>query len=251
MNFIKELFYKIVNFLRFVLVFGAVSLILLLVFDKIVMPWYTGQGQEYTLENLKTMSFKKARARLNDIGLYADVVDSVIADTLPPGYIYNQFPEPGSKVKQGREIRFVITKSHDNIKMPNLIGMDFEAAKLKLGRKGIKAEENIVVTEEYTEDKPEGVVAKQSINPGIEINPTAPIQIVVSKGAPSKVYQVPDLIGNSLEKAKQRIKQSDLEVGMIEYKEVSDLNPHTIVKQVPKPGEKFFKKKKVNLIVTK
>ena len=248
---LKKLVRFFYNTFRLGIVFIAFLLIVILLFDKIIMPWYTGRGKEFELVNVKKMQFKKARRKLNSAGLYVEIIDSALVRNLPPGVIWKQIPEPGTRIKEGRVVQLVITKSRKEIKMPRLVGKSFKAAKMEMERRGIETDINLLVSRTYSNQKPEGVVIEQSIAEGIEIRPTQPIHIVVSKGAPGNIYEVPDLIGRSLKDAREQLRKSGLQLGEIEYVKSEDLTPRTVVKQSVQPRTVKYEPTTINITVTR
>lgn len=247
----KKLLRFIRNSFRIAVVFSIGLIVIALLFDYVIMPWYTGYGEEFELVNVKKMPFKKARKKLNSAGLYVEIIDSVIVNNTPSGLIWKQVPEPGTKIKEGRVVRLVVTKSRKNISMPRLVGKSFKAAKMELERSGIETDINLLVSREYSNEKPEGVILRQSVNEGVMIRPSQPIHIVISKGPPSKIYEVPDLIGRSLKDAKDQLRKVGLRVGKIEYIESSEFTPRTVVKQSPKAKTVEYKSVPVNMTVTR
>jgi len=239
------------NCFRLAIIFFGCLLFLFLLFDKLIMPWYTGRGKEFELVNVKKMPFKKAREKLNSTGLYVEVIDSVIIQNTPGGLIWKQVPEPGAKIKEGRVVQLVVTKSRKKIKMPRLEGKSFKAAKMDLERTGIETDINLLVSRQYSLDKPEGVVISQSIDEKTMIRPSQPIHVVVSKGPPGETYEIPDLVGRSLKDAQNQLRKIGLKVGEVQYVRSEDLAPRTVVKQQPQPKTIQYEPIAVNLTVTR
>lgn len=84
------------------------------------------------------------------------------------------------------------------VETPDIIGKTITDAQVILTEKGL----NIVVQNEvFSDEKPEGIILKQSPFPGEKIRPGKRIYVTISKG--NKTVEVPDLVGVKLEKAKQ------------------------------------------------
>jgi serine/threonine-protein kinase len=102
----------------------------------------------------------------------------------------------------------------------------------------------------YSSDKPEGVVCEQSLVPGSMVSVNTPVNLVVSKGKPARVLEVPMLTGLSLEEARDAIRKAGFKVGLIRYVPTSDLNPFTIIDQAPRPGGRYDNPINIDLQVT-
>ena len=241
---------KIKNIFKIVSTVFVVGIFLILLLDMVIMPWYTGRGEEFELIDVNKWKFKKARQRLNSMGLYVNVIDSAVIPNAPSGIVWKQIPKPGEEVKEGRAVRLVVTKSPNKIKMPRLIGKDFKTARMELQELGVNTNINMLSIYKFSEDKPKGVVIAQSVEPGQKIKPSSPIHITISKGRPSEVFEVPDLVGRSLNNAKKQLQINGLQPGKIKYVKSEDLTPRTVVSQSPEAGEKSFKPIKVNMTVT-
>lgn len=73
----------------------------------IVYLWlniFTKHGESDIVPGVENMSFTNAINVLHDKGFRTDIRDSVYKDDIAPGFVVEQFPKPGSKVKPGRKI---------------------------------------------------------------------------------------------------------------------------------------------------
>ena len=69
-------------------------------------------------------------------------------------------------------------------------------------------------------------------------------------GLPPDFYQVPQLFGLSLNKAKKQITKSKLMLGKISYQQNEDLVPYTVLDQSIIPGTVLEEPTKINLVVS-
>ena len=113
---------KLRNIIRFGIAFFIVTVILVLLMDKVVMPFYVSQGKTITLQDVRNISLSRAKAKLSEMDLDAVVRDSVAQPDLPPYTVVEQQPLPGNLVKKGRAIYLTISKGKEYVEMPNLIG---------------------------------------------------------------------------------------------------------------------------------
>jgi len=235
------------NWIRFLVIFTIFTVFFILLMDKVVMPWYTRQGQDFSLVNVRGYLFPEAREMLNRQGLSVEVIDSVKNTQFPPGTVIEQQPKPGHLVKQGRMIQVVISKGEDYFDMPNLVGKAYKAAQLELERYNLRID---TVYYRYSTDKPQEVIVEQSIPANKRVATNTAVELIVSKGPPPHQLQVPDLFGMSLEAAKQRIRQSGFRVGNIRFIPNAELTPYTVIDQTPAAGQKLDNPREINLEVT-
>jgi len=238
---------KIRNFLRFIAAFIAVGVVLVLVFDKILMPIYVRHGKEVAMIDVLKLPADKAIQILDANGFEVQVVDTIESGNLPIGIVIDQQPPPGRMVKKGRVVQLVVTGGSRFVRMPNLVGRALKAAQIIL-------ENNKLVLDSveylYSSEIPEGVVSEQSILPGSMVSINTKVTVVVSKGPPSRKLEVPMLIGLSLTEARASIRKAGFRVGVIRYVPTTDLNPYTVIDQTPKPGGLYDNPINIDLQVT-
>jgi len=133
------------------------------------------------------------------------------------------------------------------IEVPNLVGQSRRSAEISLQQLGLN------IDTIYTESNPdyqEGTVAWQFPKFGDQIKKGLGLQLTVSMGLPPDFYQVPQLFGLSLNKAKKQITKSKLMLGKISYQQNEDLVPYTVLDQSIIPGTVLEEPTKINLVVS-
>ena len=81
----------------------------------IVFIWlniFTRHGDWEIVPEVENMSFTNAINTLHDKGFRTDIRDSVFKEDINPGFVVEQFPKPGAKVKPGRKIFLYINAVH-------------------------------------------------------------------------------------------------------------------------------------------
>lgn len=73
---------------------------------------FTRHGEWQTVPGVENMSFTSAINTLHGQGFRTDIRDSVYNEDFKPGYVVEQFPRAGSKVKPGRKIFLYINAVH-------------------------------------------------------------------------------------------------------------------------------------------
>lgn len=239
--------YILRNIWRQFVAFVIFTLMLVLLLDKVIMPIYVRHGKEIKLLDVRKRSAKQAKSALEDSGFEVEIVDTVEVSGVPQGVVIDQQPAPGTLVKAGRVVRLIVTGGKKYFPMPNLVGQVYKAATLALEHSRLELAEVEYV---FSSDKPEGVVCEQSVIPGSMVSAGTPVSLKVSKGKPERQYTVPQVVGLSLNDARQELRQAGLRVGIIRYVPNADLNPHTVIDQTPKPGRIYDNPIMVDLQVT-
>lgn len=73
---------------------------------------FTRHGEADTVPGVENMSFTQAVKTLHQHGFRTDIRDSVYNEEIEPGFVIEQFPRAGSKVKPGRKIFLYINAVH-------------------------------------------------------------------------------------------------------------------------------------------
>lgn len=238
---------KMRKWCRLLIVFFIVTLIFIVTMDQFVLPRYVSHGEELTMLDVRNRSYAEAKKILLDLGFKAVAIDTLENTELSPETVVDQQPSPGAAVKRGRVVRLVITSGERFFPMPNLVGKVLKAAQLELDRHHLDVGS---ISEEFSSDKPRGVVTRQSIRPGLMVSSRDMLELVVSKGSPPSQLEVPDLFGMNLEEAKAAIRKTGFKIGTIRYISNDELVAYTVIGQHPEWGTLLDNPIAINLEVT-
>lgn len=93
-----------------VIIFLVATIGLIIVFLSLNV--FTRHGEWQLVPEVENMSFTSAINKLHDAGFRTDIRDSVYNDEIQPGFVVEQFPKAGSKVKPGKKIFLYINAVH-------------------------------------------------------------------------------------------------------------------------------------------
>ena len=235
---------KIINFSLALLLS---SLIVFLIFDWLIMPFYIRKDSNVIVMNLKGKNVDRALRELNAEGFKGEIFDTLYTSKTDPETVIDQYPISGSRVKKGRTIKLKISQAEKMIEVPNLVGQSRRSAEISLQQLGLNID---TIYTEFNPDYQEGTVAWQFPKFGDQIKKGLGLQLTVSMGLPPDFYQVPQLFGLSLNKAKKQITKSKLMLGKISYQQNEDLVPYTVLDQSIIPGTVLEEPTKINLVVS-
>ena len=232
------------KFISFIV--GLVVLVILV--DKVIMPWYVRLGDEVELPDVVEMKAGEARQKLLDEDFFVIIADSVYNARYPAGTVIEQLPPPYSVVKKGRHVYLTLSIGEKPIVMPNLFYKSPRDAELLLQSHNLKLQSK---TYDYSEFSLAGVVIAQSYPAGQVVKVNTPISITISLGPFPKRKTVPRLIGKSLIEARKQLRLLGVHDIVIEYQEKDKVLPETIVGQEPQSGKAITDSMQVKLIVSK
>jgi eukaryotic-like serine/threonine-protein kinase len=224
-------------------------LLLCVVCDRAVMPWYVNLGGVVKVPNVVGMKKEKAMAILKASNL--EVIEAgkrFDKMYLDEGIIIFQSPIANLKVRENRRIYLTISAGEETVEVPDLIGKSIADAKVALItvnlRMGAKTYDSTNIQESE-------IIIGQAIPKGRKVKPNSYIGITVTMTNKPGQIQVPNLKNKSLTEAEVIIPQSKLKVGKIHEVLRSDLNPNTVVDQYPLPGTSVEEGKEIELWVVR
>ena len=235
------------SFIRIILSIIGMIVVFSIVAEYIVMPAYTRQNQNRIMIDIENRNLDEAIKILNSEDYKYEVSDTLYSNKFKLGTIVDQYPKPNTRVKSGRTVRLKIAQPEKSVAIPNLIGQSRRSAELELNQMGLLID---TVYAEYNPEYPNGTIAWQYPKAGDRRKKGMGIQITVSKGMPPNFFQVPNLIGLSINQAKELIFKSRLKVGKISYHQDQDLVPYTVLDQSIKNGTVLDATATINLVVS-
>ena len=233
---------------QYLLAFGAISFVVVILFEYIIMPMYTRHNTGQYLMDVQGKTLEEAIAMIEAEDFRAILSDTMYTNKVAEGIVVDQYPKPNMKVKTGRTVRLKISTSEKLVSIPNLIGQSLRSAELILQQASLLID---TVYFEYNPEFPKGTIAWQYPKANDTMKKGFGIQVTVSKGLPPDYfYQVPNVIGLSLNQAKEYLAKARLKVGKISYHEDQDLVPYTVLDQSISEGTVLDRPMNINLVVS-
>ncbi len=226
---------------------GFIIILGVLLLETVIMPLYIRSDQEYSLANVQQRPLYQAQQILKSEGFKSIVEDTIYSNYVPANTVVDQYPKPGKMVKSGRTIRLKISQPEKLVSVPNLIGHTTRSAEILLQQVGLVVD---TVYSEYNPNYPKGTIAWQSPKNGDFLKKGLGVHMTVSKGMPPNFFQVPNIFGLSLDKAKTHLEKSGFKLGRISYQQNEDLIPYTVLDQSIEPGTVLDRSVKIDLIIS-
>ena len=219
--------------LKHIIVIGIITLIIVVLFEMIIMPFYVRLGKSKDLVDVTSMDVKSALIMIKTSGFKSVVTDTIYTSEVEPNIVLDQQPEPGAIVKKRRTVRLKISQAEKLVVVPNIIGQSERSAQLLLKQVGLKIG---TISKAYNSIHPDGVIINQIPDSTETIPKGYSVRVVMSKGRSPNDIQVPSLFGLSKEAAEIELRKSGLKIGKVHYKQNEDLIPYTILDQSIQAG---------------
>jgi eukaryotic-like serine/threonine-protein kinase len=206
--------------------------------------WYYGIQRYTTTPTLVNMSPAAAAAEAQKAGLRTTLDNQDFSETVPKGLVMATDPAAGDRIRKKGEIGLTVSKGPERYRVPQLAGLELEAAKRALDPIKLITGQ---VNEAYSETVPAGRVIAFSPKFDAVVKPGTAVNFSVSKG--KKPITVPDMTGKSYRDANRELRRLGFVVGRTDQYD-EKVPEGKVISQTPNSGT-LFAKDKVQLVVSK
>ncbi|NTU94094.1 MAG: PASTA domain-containing protein [Chlorobiaceae bacterium] len=209
----------------------------IVMFDRVILPFYTSSGREISVPDVRNMSFEDAARKLKWSGLEAKKSYNVrYLSDVGPDIVLDQLPAAMSSVKPGRNVYLVLNRQEKpSYSMPELVGRPENEARQALARIGMTVDD--VQFQSVSNVEEDGRVLSQTVPANVSVKIGTGVALIVGKLSVEpegmKRMVVPEVLGMSIEQARSVILQRGLTVGKITYEYSAMLVPNTVISQKP------------------
>jgi eukaryotic-like serine/threonine-protein kinase len=202
----------------------------------VVIPDLKGKEVVYALEEL------------TDLKLNTKVKGFEFDPVIPRHHVISQDPEPGTQIKQGRDVRLIISKGPRNVVLPDLVGSSLAQAHILLDQNGLKSGR---ISYMYHNSRPKLEVLSQYPHPGMEALRGDTVDLLVSEGPSPTNYLMMDLAGMMLNQAVTAIEQRRLVLESVQYADAPGVMERTVIDQSPPAGYPVLAHSNVQLTIAR
>lgn len=235
------------NIVAFIVLIIAVFAAVFFSLDK-----YTQHDTVYKVPDLYGMSEKKASVLIEKNNLRYRIIDSVHLKKVSPGAIVEQKPKAGAKAKSKRIVFLTINAiAGEVLPLPDVNDFSERQARVTLRAQGFNFNET-----EYVPSDFKGLVLYvksmgKNVMPGDRLPKGSYLTLVVGQGGEDDNIIIPDLSGQTLDEAVEKLEILGLRKGNVFYDDSDkDKTGYIIYKQIPEKAEKSVFGQKVNLWLT-
>ncbi|TCO51940.1 serine/threonine-protein kinase [Kribbella antiqua] len=225
---------------------GLVALILVLAAAIGVgtAAWYYGIHRYTTTPSLVKMVPADATAEAEKAGLRTNLANQDFSEDVPKGQVMATDPSAGDRIRKNGEINLTVSKGPERYRVPQLAGLELEAAKRALDSIKLITGQ---INEQYSETVPAGRVIAFSPKFDAVVKPGTAVNFAVSKG--KKPIAVPDVTGKTYRQAREALRNLGFVVGRTDQYD-EKIAEGKVISQTPNTGT-LFAKDKVQLVVSK
>jgi len=179
---------------------------------------YTLHGETISVPSLEGLTISEVEEVLYEKNLRYSILDSIYIEEAFGGTVLEQNPAIDDLVKKNRIIYITISKViPPRVSMPSIAGeMSLRLAIAKLESYGLKVETKYSPSE-YVNSVLKQEINGQEVKPNTKIKKGSIITLTIGSGTTNEKVMVPDLIGLNRNEAKNRIMQSSLNTGFMDY----------------------------------
>ncbi|NLB88827.1 MAG: PASTA domain-containing protein, partial [Syntrophomonadaceae bacterium] len=205
-------------------------------------------GSEVVVPDILGMDIKEAKAELEKNNLKMTVIHEEFNDEYDVDEVISQDPKGGMKVKEGREIKVVISKGVELISIPNVVGQTIADAELTIRNEGFTVG---AITKTYDSKYPENTVISQDPTSGTKKPKNTTINLMISQGEPPQRIEMPQLIGLTLNDARNKLQENNLILGEIKKEDSNEYFADVVIAQDIQAGVLVDEESSVILTVSK
>ncbi len=225
---------------------GPIALILILVAAIAIgtAAWYYGIHRYTSTPDLVNMVPAAAATKAEQSGLRTTVDNQDFSEDVRKGDVMRTDPAPGDRIRKNGEIGLTVSKGPERYRVPQLVGLQLDAAQQALAPIKLNTGQ---INEVYSETVPNGRVIAISPKFNTVVKPGDAINFAVSKG--KKPINVPDWTGKSYRDANKALRKLGFLVGRTEQYD-EKVPEGNVITQTPNSGT-LFAKDKVQMVVSK
>ncbi len=193
---------------------------------------------------LAGLPFDEAQAQLTEVGLQAEFGETEEDPDVEPNHVIRTEPDAGTPLEAGSTVVLVLSDGPPLVEVPDVTGADLDDARETLADAELEPGE---VTEEPSEDVPEGAVIATEPPAGESVEQGSAVALLVSEGDPP--VEVPDVVDRTEQQATSLLEGADLQVQVVE--EASDeVDEGRVIRQTPVAGDEVPRGSTVTIVVS-
>jgi eukaryotic-like serine/threonine-protein kinase len=170
---------------------------------------------------------------IEEVGLTPRVLAEEFSARIPKGHVASQRPPMGARVKQGSEVRLILSRGTDQLEVPSVAGESLPQAQRMLAEAGLNLGS---ITRIHSDVHAQETIIAQDPPAGSTATRGATVTILQSLGPWEETISMPDLLGREFVTVMNLLKELQLEA-RVSFEKAASRAGH-VVAQVPPPGAK-------------
>ncbi len=208
-------------------------------------------GSDLRVPNIKGLTIEQAYEKLSGMGEEINIRISreEYGEMDEKDKIIEQNPEEGMKLPGTKEIEVVIGLGAESFDIDNFVGLNADKAKKKAEDMGLIVKVEDEEDDDLNEKYKEGLITRQSVDPGTEVKYKDEITLYRSKGSEGLSPKMISVVGKNVSDAKAALKEAGYTNIDVATKD-SDEEKDTVLEQSVKEGTRCDKSTLITLTVS-
>jgi serine/threonine-protein kinase len=207
-----------------------------------------GRAQTVIVPDLVGKDIVYALEFLSDLELNTKVRGTEHNSEIPKNHVIYQDPGPGSEIKQGRDVKLILSKGAASLNMPDLTRLSLQQAELILEKNDICVGK---LAYAFSPSVEKNRIVAQFPAAGSRAASGDCGDLLVSKGSRPKRLRMPLLTGVSIQRAMLRLEEADMSLGNIRAEQRGTQPPDVVIDQNPLAGYPVSRDTPVELVVNR
>ncbi len=217
----------------------------LLAFNNLIMPRLVHRHDVVLVPDLRGHTLAGAHTEVSRLGLRLAESRQNAHPTVPAGLVLSQVPGPADHVRRGRVIKVVTSSGPPAGLVPQLTGLTRRQAEITLQRESFRLGR---ILHMRRPDVSVPTVVFQYPPAGLRQRKGQSVALVVAEPTLPDDYLMPDLRGQSLFAAREKISGAGFVSAPAVYRRDRSVQPNTVVSQDPRPGVRVRKGERIELV---
>ena len=210
---------------------GIASTLVLFALAFMFMTMFTSYGVSKSVDVPNFIGMKASDVQNNKDYKFKFQIENVYDHSKDEGIIIDQEPRANSKkIKSDGTVTLKVNSSGVPVAVPRVVGLGVEEAKSKISDVGLTPDVVLISDQSV----PAGKVKTVDPSEGVKVSVNSIVKIYVSKGVSN--IKIPNVIGQTFEKAKSEIESQGLKVDTDIKYEKSNKDKDIVLKTDPLPG---------------
>ena len=180
-----------------------------------------------TVPDVRGLSQSSAKAKITGAGLVVGNVSEEFSAGVPVGRVSSQEPAPDERVSEKTEVNLAVSKGPEMVTVPNVVGMQQDAATQQLQASGL----GVQVQQVPDATQPEGAVTAQDPAAGQSVPKGGKITISVVV-RPQQV-KVPSVVGQTQSAAQATLANAGFQVTLVRQQTSTPSKVGKVISQSP------------------
>jgi serine/threonine-protein kinase len=167
-------------------------------------------------------------------------------DKVAAGHVLRQSPDARTLVKRGSGVQLVLSLGPQRVEVPDLAAKAFPTAQVALSGAGLTIGKTLSA---FIPGHETGTVVAQDPDPGAEVAPASPVDVLLAQPAPGERYIMPDLVYQQYDRVRTFFEREKFRIGSVKYERYEGVAAGVILRQFPLPGHPLSHDDPVSLVV--